>query len=319
MRVVLEVLSGPDAGRKTRLGASQVLQVGRTEWADFSLARDGHMSGVHFALETDNTACYIKDLGSSNGTLLNGRSVTDKAVVGDGDEIRAGETLFTVHIDGAASQPATPASAQPIAERSPAAVVPAPTAAAVSRAAVSYQAETCDSELTRYHGSVDKIRPGELAVRLGQAVPLHVILELNKLEMPLPEGLAQPEYLMDWLPEEARAKYSPIVLSASDQPDLFSVIEAGWGKDAMIGIYSKEAKPALLERVRPAAGAFVRPSVLAPQLTAGAPAFVGKLLSGIDAVLVEGESPAQWNLLAKSEFEQTLDTLGFVRQEATRN
>ena len=54
MRVILQITSGPDAGRKVLLSALQSLQVGRTERADLSVPQDGRMSGVHFALETDN-------------------------------------------------------------------------------------------------------------------------------------------------------------------------------------------------------------------------------------------------------------------------
>ena len=102
MRIVLETTSGPRSGHKVRLGAGQEVKVGRTEWADFSLAEDGHMSGVHFALETDSLACYLIDLESSNGTFLNGQQVpaNTKITLGNGDEILAGKTSFLLHVEG---------------------------------------------------------------------------------------------------------------------------------------------------------------------------------------------------------------------------
>ena len=35
------------------------------------------MSAVHFALETDNETCHLRDLNSTNGTQLNGTPVTE--------------------------------------------------------------------------------------------------------------------------------------------------------------------------------------------------------------------------------------------------
>jgi hypothetical protein len=53
VRVVVEITSGPASGKKFRVEAGQVFQVGRTEWADYAVAGDVGMSSVHFALETD--------------------------------------------------------------------------------------------------------------------------------------------------------------------------------------------------------------------------------------------------------------------------
>src|SRR5262245_31014774 len=99
MRVVLEVHSGPTAGKKIWLRPGQALEVGRTELAEFVIAQDGQISSRHFALELDSQACRVRDLDSSNGTLLNGKRITE-AIVKDGDRIFAGQTTFLVHIEG---------------------------------------------------------------------------------------------------------------------------------------------------------------------------------------------------------------------------
>ena len=99
MRVILEVISGSTAGRKVCLTADQELRVGRTEWADFAVPQDSLMSGVHFALQSDISGCYLTDLGSSNGTLVNGQPVDGRTLLGAGDEILAGETRFAVHVE----------------------------------------------------------------------------------------------------------------------------------------------------------------------------------------------------------------------------
>src|SRR3712207_3261743 len=88
-RVTLRIQSGPLAGRAIELRAGQVGQVGRSGWADLSVAHDASLSDVHFALECGPSACRLRDLQSRGGTLLNGTRAT-LADLKDGDEIVAG-------------------------------------------------------------------------------------------------------------------------------------------------------------------------------------------------------------------------------------
>ncbi len=101
MRVVLEAVDGPHRGQRILLRAGQTVRVGRTEWADVALPDDGHLSGVHFAVECGTNGCVVRDLQSTNGTTVNGKQVTEAALA-DGDAIHAGQTLFRVAIEAAA-------------------------------------------------------------------------------------------------------------------------------------------------------------------------------------------------------------------------
>ena len=56
---------------------------------------DTHMSRDHFAIVPDGDNWAIHDLGSSNGTRVNGEKVT-RRVLQAGDEVRAGHTTFRV-------------------------------------------------------------------------------------------------------------------------------------------------------------------------------------------------------------------------------
>ena len=99
MRVLLEISSGPDAGRQIHLEVGRELRIGRTESADFSVPGDGQISSVHFSLEFDDVACRIQDLNSSNGTFVNGQRITATTELNDGAEILAGQTQFVVHVE----------------------------------------------------------------------------------------------------------------------------------------------------------------------------------------------------------------------------
>jgi pSer/pThr/pTyr-binding forkhead associated (FHA) protein len=97
MRVILEQRSGPVKGNKIPVNLGHPLRIGRTSKADQAFPDDKQMSGVHFAVECDEKGCRIRDLNSSNGTFLNGARVKE-ATLANGDEIRAGGTVFVVRM-----------------------------------------------------------------------------------------------------------------------------------------------------------------------------------------------------------------------------
>jgi Domain of unknown function (DUF4123)/FHA domain len=101
MVAILEAVSGPVAGRRVEVRAGTILRIGRTAKSDYAIGEDSYLSGQHFAVECDGTQVRIRDLGSSNGTFVNGSRITDQ-VVREGDSVVAGGSTFTVHIDSLA-------------------------------------------------------------------------------------------------------------------------------------------------------------------------------------------------------------------------
>ena len=63
---------------------------------DGLLLRDPQVSREHLALDIDEGGVTVSDLGSTNGTLLNGIPVTDPGRVAPGDTIAAGGTTVRV-------------------------------------------------------------------------------------------------------------------------------------------------------------------------------------------------------------------------------
>jgi diguanylate cyclase (GGDEF)-like protein len=49
---------------------------------------------IHLVLEGDTVGVHVEDLGSTNGTYLNGRKITQRTVVQDGDVLRVGAHAF---------------------------------------------------------------------------------------------------------------------------------------------------------------------------------------------------------------------------------
>lgn len=58
---------------------------------------DPAVSGRHFQVEERGSEFYVRDLGSSNGTFLNGRQV-ESAKLQTGDRIRAGGTVLAFSV-----------------------------------------------------------------------------------------------------------------------------------------------------------------------------------------------------------------------------
>ena len=80
--------SGPFAGRIVAL-PSQMVSLGRAPDNDVVVG-DPATSGHHGRIETRNGFFWISDLGSTNGTLVNGEPVIEKQL-SDGDMIAIGQ------------------------------------------------------------------------------------------------------------------------------------------------------------------------------------------------------------------------------------
>lgn len=104
MLVILEAVSGPIAGRRIEVRAGTILRIGRTAKSDYALSEDSYLSGQHFAIQNDGHEARARDLGSSNGTFVNGERVASENVLREGDSLTAGGSTFTIHIEATTLQ-----------------------------------------------------------------------------------------------------------------------------------------------------------------------------------------------------------------------
>jgi hypothetical protein len=100
MRAILEVVEGPLAGRRIEIQPGQTIAFGRTPKSDIPIPGDGYLSGKHFQVENSGEACLVRDLGSSNGTFVNGNRVSDQPLQSL-DLIAAGSSKFRLHLEEA--------------------------------------------------------------------------------------------------------------------------------------------------------------------------------------------------------------------------
>ena len=122
----LEIVEGAGAGRMVALGTG--VTVGRGRDADLVLA-DELVSRRHARVTPSGAGAVVEDLGSRNGTFVNGEGIHGPTELEPGDQLQLGVTLVELR------------SARQIAER-PSAVHPVPPPLAVSARPPDYLAGT---------------------------------------------------------------------------------------------------------------------------------------------------------------------------------
>ena len=91
MTTPLEIIEGPDAGRLVEV--SSELIIGRDPGADVTL-HDSQVSRRHARISLDAGGLIVEDLGSSNGTFLNGTEIYARTRFDPGDELLIGTTVL---------------------------------------------------------------------------------------------------------------------------------------------------------------------------------------------------------------------------------
>lgn len=97
MQVKLRVVSGPQTGRIFTFDQHETFMIGRSEDSHFCLPQDRFFSRHHCILEMAPPQCFLRDLGSLNGTFVNGIRV-ETAHLKNGDRIQGGETVLEVEV-----------------------------------------------------------------------------------------------------------------------------------------------------------------------------------------------------------------------------
>lgn len=97
MQVNLKVTAGPYKGRIFSFAQHDSFLIGRNPEAHLCLPDDRYFSRNHCLLEMNPPHSFLRDLGSTNGTFLNGQRVKD-ASLKNGDCIQCGETILVVEV-----------------------------------------------------------------------------------------------------------------------------------------------------------------------------------------------------------------------------
>ncbi len=74
--------------------ASGRCAIGRDPSSIIDLANDQRASRRHAEISVVDKVAVLCDLGSTNGTILNGQTISGDAILRDGDEVLIGSTVF---------------------------------------------------------------------------------------------------------------------------------------------------------------------------------------------------------------------------------
>jgi pSer/pThr/pTyr-binding forkhead associated (FHA) protein len=110
IKLVLRGLTGELRGKEFTFPRPAHAILGRSRKCDVRLAGDATVSRQHCIIELDNYGAWVQDLGSCNGTLVNGENIGQREKdnadltflqslrhpLTDGDELRICNNLFAV-------------------------------------------------------------------------------------------------------------------------------------------------------------------------------------------------------------------------------
>jgi len=123
MKIELVVLQNGAEGKRIAL-AAPLFKIGRGETCNLR-PNSERVSREHAEFTIKNDTLHVRDLGSRNGTLVNGKPITDTVLLTRGDQVTVGPLTFVVSIDGstvpevkkaAASVDEKPKSGSPVDE-----------------------------------------------------------------------------------------------------------------------------------------------------------------------------------------------------------
>jgi uncharacterized RDD family membrane protein YckC len=99
--VQIVVVEGPNAGQEFELSGATT--VGRDPSAGIVID-DPEASRRHSSLSLDGSKVTVEDLGSTNGTFVNGQRLTAPRELGPTDKLRIGTTVFELRVEEDAAQ-----------------------------------------------------------------------------------------------------------------------------------------------------------------------------------------------------------------------
>jgi len=228
MAISLFIATGSNAGQQIPVDAGQTVRIGRTTRSDYAFPNDSYLSGLHFEVNCNEAKCAVRDLGSSNGTFLNGaRLGQDSVAVKDGDQISAGEMTFLVQFSSGEQALAYPV---PMAAGTP-----------VERTARMFAPgfEPEAPAQTTLTGEQKRVRD----ILMYQTAPLFAVLDAARDPI-LPQLLGAPalrwQPLFATEPAGGPAVHAPFLVelgqesSLSERTDAHAFLEtlllSGWGK-----------------------------------------------------------------------------------------
>jgi hypothetical protein len=301
MQLILEIVGGPSEGKKATLQAGQTLSVGRTDKAQLVIPNDPWLSAPHFVIAPADDGWALRDLGSSQGTKLEGVKVA-AAELFDGDEIRAGDSRFRVKIPGGPKRTAPPA---PAGQAAPALAPAKPVASSVAFGAATGGAAAAASTATVL-GALppgDNVKERVLNFLRQQKEPLFALLDAARNDhIPFMVHDSGEEFQSLYEGEQGKdlALVAPYLVKLPPKSKfLEALVVLGWGESWGVWLLSRQPLAEVrkhfrrflmveMEEKKKAYFRFYDPRVLRAYLTNCTAAETKEFFGPVQAFLLEG-------------------------------
>lgn len=279
--------------RQIWLSPGQTVIVGRNQLTDVAVIGDASISGIHFALDCEDSVCRLRDLQSQNGTLLNGVSIPH-ATLYCGDTFVAGKTEFKVNIDGGSPAPDAPLRTWMFEEL-------------VQRKFATFHV----TEVSQEHRLVDAVglepTPIELLRRLARHRDIWVVIDSDRIDIVPWKKVARSAI--------ACAPSSLVVFYLDDLEKVIEPINQYWGSDAMAFVFSREGSE---EKSSNLADSILRNTSSTKRNTCEIHQWIEWLCQSpeqapqCEAIFIQNPDPRRWRILCETNFIARLKRLGYL-------
>jgi len=171
-----------------------------------------------------------------------------------------------------------------------------------------------------------------VALRVSEKFAAHLIVDFRRLGQPPPKELSPVEFLFDWFEPGVATVASPVLISQDALLTWPVLLEDGWGKDAVVCLFSNQDTAEIwahLRRLCRAKGhggapptavlGFCWPSVLVALLSHHV-GYSNQLFERLDAIMTEfPDLPDTWQIYGGPALPDSLDGLGFERGQAEKS
>ena len=287
-RIIVAVKWGASAGRKAVVVPGQLVRVGRGALADLVVPGDPQMSAVHLEIAWNGQSCTFRDLASARGTSRNGEPGVTEGDLRHGDWLKAGDTVLTIHKEGATPPPRTTMDDDVDDEDQP-----------------PDEAEAASRERDERRERESSAARALAVLQETENQPLYAVLDAARdrriLEL-LRESVEEHHSLYDGIEGETMAHVAPYLVRLEPGSRLLAALtREGWGK--RWGIYLTSPQPfksvrrhlrryLMVERQDNHEKVYFRfydPAVLRVFLPASTVLQRSELFGALDQLLFEGE------------------------------
>jgi pSer/pThr/pTyr-binding forkhead associated (FHA) protein len=291
MRCVLTVQSGPAVGASYCLRGVDIVQFGRTDWADYAIPDDDELDRVHFCIESERSGVSVRDLGSNRGTWLNGSRI-ECAELRHGDLIAAGKTSLRVDFDRLDPRRSASVARSIVA----------------STEVFPYDRAIVRSGIACYMGRGDRASRDALVTMLRKRFALHLLINFKRALLDVPHRLRTSLDLLDGMAAALRQDNS--LHYVGPEVDCVELLQRAWDRDAATALFAPQEYGDIISPLRGSYAPFLRPSTLRVQFEMAPLALAGRLFGSAAAILVEGTTPGTWKLFANPQIAPDWQDVG---------